>query len=66
MSSVGDRSSYSALALAPAAIAAFGYGVSLLPHDLIIRAVTMLGAWLMLSFPVGVLVGHCVLRDDRA
>ncbi len=66
MSSVGDRSSCSALALAPVAIAAFGYGISLLPHDLLVRAATVLGAWLMLSFPIGLLVGHCVPAEDRA
>lgn len=57
MSSIGDRL---VLALVPAIIVTLGCGVSLMPYDLIVRGTSLLAAWLTLSLPVAVLVGHCV------
>jgi hypothetical protein len=64
MAFVADRSLRNALFLAPVAMAIMGYGISLLPSDLIIRATSVLAGWLMLSIPVGVLVGHFALNED--
>ena len=57
MLSIGDRL---VLVLVPAVIVTLGCGVSLMPRDLVIRWTSLLAAWLTLSLPVGVLVGHCV------
>ncbi len=60
MTSVGDRLDRFILVLVPAAVITVGYGVSLMPRDLVVRGTSLLAAWLTLSLPVGVLVGHCV------
>ncbi len=67
---VEDRLRRWVLALLPACILIFGVCASLLPEDLqdvVALFITVLAGWLALSVPVGVFIGHCVLRDlDRS
>jgi hypothetical protein len=49
--------------LLPIGIVAVGCGASLLPHGLIVEAAQVLATWLMLSLPIGVIVGHCILDE---
>ncbi len=44
-------------------IVAFGWAISLVPRDLVVHVTSVLVAWLTLSFPIGVLVGHCALNE---
>ena len=44
----------------PAIVAAVFYLLSFLPQDVILA----LMAWTLASFPIGILVGHCVLKDE--
>jgi len=57
------RAARLAIVLVSGFIALIGYRVDLLPRELVISALTVLTAWLSLSVPVGVLVGHCVLSE---
>jgi hypothetical protein len=63
MSLMEDRLARLALALVPVVIVALGCGVSLLPRDLVVRAIGALTAWLTLSLLIGVVVGHCALGE---
>ncbi|HEY2618866.1 MAG TPA: hypothetical protein VGI78_16120 [Acetobacteraceae bacterium] len=63
MSTVGDRLIRFILALMPAAIIALGCGASFLPRELVVRAISAMTAWLLLSFLIGVVVGHCALGE---
>jgi hypothetical protein len=63
MSTVGDRLVRLILALVPAVIITLGCGASLLPRELVVRAISALTAWLMVSFLIGVVVGHCALGE---
>lgn len=58
---IEDRLVRSALTLVPTTIVVLGIGISLLPADLFVRVLSALGAWLSLSLPIGIFVGHCVL-----
>ena len=49
--------------LVPAAIVTLGYGASMLPREMVLRAISALTAWLALSLGIGVVVGHCVLSE---
>lgn len=61
MLSFGDRLSRLALFVVP--VTTFAYGFSLIPHDVLVRATSIMVAWLTLSLPVGVLAGHLVLEE---
>jgi hypothetical protein len=45
---------------APAMIGLSIFLLHLLPRDVL----TILTAWILASFPIGVLIGHCVLSED--
>lgn len=47
----------------PAGALALGCGC-LAPHDLLVRGAALLLAWICVSVPVGVLVGHCTLSEE--
>lgn len=64
MSGPEDRLVRLTLAAIPVAIVALGLGASLLPGDLVVQVACGLTVWLMLSLPIGVLVGHCILGED--
>ena len=59
---LGDRLDRLLLSSVPAIIALAG-GVSLLPHELLVRATGVLTVWLTMSVPIGVVVGHCALGE---
>jgi hypothetical protein len=63
MSFPGNRRDAITPLLLPIGIVAVGCGASLLPHGLIVEAAQVLAAWLTLSLPIGVLVGHCILDE---
>lgn len=63
MTSVEAYRSRLAMVTVPVFIVAFGCGLSLLPHRLIVDAMSLLAAWLSLAFPLSVFVGHCVLDE---
>ena len=63
MSSIEDRLARSILLLVPAIIVTLGCGVSLLPREMVVRAISALTAWLTLSLLIGVVVGHCALGE---
>jgi hypothetical protein len=63
MSPMEDRLTRLTLALVPVVIVALGCGASLLPRDLVVRAIGALAAWLSLSLLIGVVVGHCALGE---
>ncbi|MEJ0015287.1 MAG: hypothetical protein WDN25_01745 [Acetobacteraceae bacterium] len=44
-------------------IAGLVLGLSLLPRDVVVHVISVLTAWLMLSVPIGIVIGHCVLDD---
>jgi hypothetical protein len=50
--------------LLPAMIVVAGCGVSLLPRQLIVQAVSLLTIWLYLSILIGIAVGHCALGES--
>jgi|HubBroStandDraft_5_1064220.scaffolds.fasta_scaffold1764373_1 hypothetical protein len=64
MSWVEDRFARTMLVLLPAMIVIAGCGVSLLPHQLIVQAVSLLTSWLYLSILIGIAVGHCALGES--
>lgn len=64
MSWVEDRFSRTMLMLLPAMIIVAGCGVSLLPRQLIVQAVSLLTTWLYLSILTGIAVGHCALSES--
>lgn len=64
MSWVEDRFTRTMLMLLPAMIVIAGFGVSLLPHQLIVQAVSLLTTWLYLSILIGIGVGHCALSES--
>jgi hypothetical protein len=64
MSWVEDRLTRTMLMLLPAMIVVAGCGVSLLPRQLIVQAVSLLTTWLYLSILIGIAVGHCALSES--
>jgi hypothetical protein len=64
MSWVEDRFTRTMLMLLPAMIVIAGFGVSLLPRQLIVQAVSLLTTWLYLSILIGIAVGHCALGES--
>ena len=64
MSWVADRFTRTMLMLLPAMIVVAGCGVSLLPRQLIVQAVSLLTTWLYLSILIGIAVGHCALSES--
>jgi hypothetical protein len=64
MSWVEVRFTRSMLMLLPAIIVIAGFGVSLLPRQLIVQAVCLLTTWLYLSILIGIAVGHCALSES--
>jgi hypothetical protein len=64
MSWVEDRFARTMLVLLPAMIVIAGCGVSLLPRQLIVQAVSLLTSWLYLSILIGIAVGHCALGEN--
>ena len=60
-----DRPARITLVMVPIAIVALGCGVSLLPRDVVLQVFNVLAAWLTLSLPIGVLVGHCALGESE-
>jgi hypothetical protein len=64
MSWVEDRFTRTMLLLLPAMIIVAGCGVSLLPRQLIVQAVSLLTTWLYLSILIGIAVGHCALGES--
>jgi hypothetical protein len=63
MSARNDRFDRLMLWLVPAAIVVIGCSAGLLPHHAIIRLIEFVVAWLLLSVPIGVVAGHCVLSE---
>ena len=63
MSFLGERRDRITPVLLAVGIVAVGCGASLLPHRLVVEAAQVMAAWLTLSLPIGVLVGHCVLDE---
>jgi hypothetical protein len=63
MTSSDDRLARLTLALVPLAIVAVGCSLSLLPRGIVSEIFTVLGLWLSLSVPFGVVVGHCALGE---
>jgi hypothetical protein len=61
---VEDRFTRTMLMLLPAMIVIAGFGVSLLPRQLIVQAVSLLTTWLYLSILIGIAVGHCALGES--
>jgi hypothetical protein len=61
MPSAEDRLARLMLVVVPITLVALGCGVSLLPHDVIMQVFYVLAAWLTLSLPIGIVVGHCAL-----
>ena len=64
MSWVEDRFTRTMLMLLPAMIVVAGCGVSFLPRQLIVQAVSLLTTWLYLSILIGIAVGHCALGES--
>jgi len=60
MSIAEQRPSRTALCLIPASILLVGCAASLLPPDMLARTLNVLAAWLAVSLPAGVVIGHCV------
>jgi hypothetical protein len=58
-----DRESLT-LALLPELILLLGCGASLMPPDALITTLTFLAGWILLSVPLAVLFGHCVLSEE--
>ncbi len=52
-----------ALPVLAVTIAGLVLGLSLLPRDVVVHVISVLTAWLMLSVPIGIVIGHCVLDD---
>jgi hypothetical protein len=44
----------------PAVVAAGVFMLHMLPHEVL----DFLMVWTLASFPIGVLIGHCVLREE--
>jgi hypothetical protein len=63
MAAVEDRIERSIMFLVPAIIVTLGCGASLLPREMVVRAISALMAWLALSLGIGVVVGHCALSE---
>ena len=63
MSIAGGRIARLTLAMVPAVILTLGCCVRLLPHHVLVHAISALTAWLTLSLLVGVVVGHCALGE---
>ena len=64
MLSDGDRRDRRILALVPTTITVLGCGVSMLPRDhWVLQAIGVLSVWLTLSLPVGIVIGHCMIRE---
>jgi hypothetical protein len=61
---VEDRFTRTMLMLLPAMIVIAGFGVRLLPRQLIVQAVSLLTTWLYLSILIGIVVGHCALGES--
>jgi hypothetical protein len=59
----GDRLSRLVPALAPAAIVTLGCTVGLLPWHAVGRTIGLLAVWMMLSLPLGIVIGHCALSE---
>ena len=64
MSWLEVRFTRTTLMLLPAMIVIAGFGISLLPRQLIVQAVSLLTTWLYLSILIGVAVGHCALSES--
>jgi len=64
MSWVEDRFTRMMLVLLPAMIVVAGCGISLLPRQWIVQAVSLLTTWLYLSILIGIAVGHCALGES--
>jgi hypothetical protein len=64
MSWIEVRFTRTMLMLLPAIIIVAGFGVSLLPRQLIVQAVSLLTTWLYLSILIGIVVGHCALGES--
>ena len=65
MDSSEDRISRITLALLPLSVITIACAASLLPQDLLIGTGKILAAWLALSVPIGVFVGHCLPHETE-
>jgi hypothetical protein len=63
MSSNGGMRDRLVLALVPTTITVLGCGLSLLPRDWVLQAISVLIVWLTLSLPVGIAIGHCIIGE---
>ncbi len=63
MTASEDRLARLTLALLPASIVAIGFCLSLLSRGIVDEVFIILTAWLAVSLPVGVVVGHCTLSE---
>ena len=59
-----DRLARLALIIVPISIVSLGIGASVLSPAVVGQVAGAIAAWLSLSLPVGVLIGHCVLGED--
>jgi hypothetical protein len=64
MSSVDERPARWMLAAVPVGLTTLVWAVAQVPGEILVQGASILAAWLMLSVPIGLIVGHCVLDDD--
>jgi hypothetical protein len=60
MGSEDDESGLAVAAVSLAVLAAAIWAVQVLPREVS----SFLMAWIIFSFPIGMLIGHCVLSED--
>jgi hypothetical protein len=60
MESEDESLGLTAILLTPALVAASVFVLHLLPSEVL----TFLTAWILASFPLGILIGHCVLSEE--
>jgi hypothetical protein len=53
------------LIMMPTVLVTIGFGFSLLPIRLVVGLCNLLMVWLTLSFPLSVLVCHCMLNETE-
>jgi hypothetical protein len=63
MISYDNHLSRSMLVLLPVAIVALGFGLSMVPSCIVLHWLKILTAWLTVSVPLAVVVGHCMLNE---
>jgi hypothetical protein len=64
MSQAEDDRESLALVFLPELILLLGFGASLVPLAALIDTLSLVVGWIILSVPLAVLFGHCVLSED--